>query len=322
MKKLNSNGIQITGLGHYLPETVVTNEEIRSRLKYPEMHPAEKAVIGDIGVDKRHRANEKETAMYMAAKACEMAMKDANVDPEEIDLFILANWTDRYYLPDLAPQASLLMGTKNALSFDVSTACTGFIHGIQTAYSFISTGRFKKALVMGSERFSVRTRMGGYGEFTAGDAAAGCVVEKKEETDRGIFDFFLKDEGDLAGIIVTGPPPQSYVKSYPELVKNAADLSLKAIDKLLNDNGLKPEDIDWMVPHPGTDIVLQDVLKRSPFPAEKVLHNFSQVGNTSAASIPIVLSENYYSGKLKRGDLIISPAVGGGFYWGGLLYRL
>lgn len=322
MKKLESFGIEITGLGHYLPETIITNDEIKTRLKYPEMHPAERAVIGNIGVNKRHRANERETAMYMAAKAAEMAMKTAGVDPKEIDLFILANWTDRYFLPDLAPQASLLMGTENALSFDLSTACTGFVHGVQTAVAYLSMNRFKKALVIGSDRFSVRTRIGGYGEYTAGDAAAGCVIEKTGNKDRGIYDFFLRDEGELAGIIVTGPPPNSYVKSYPELVTNAADLTLQAIDKLLKENGLTPEDVTWMVPHPGTDIVLQDVLKRSPFPKEKILYNFPEVGNTSSASIPIVLSENYHSGKIKKGDLILSPAVGGGFYWGGVLFKL
>jgi len=136
------------------------------------------------------------------------------------------------------------------------------------------------------------------------------------------FDFYLKDEGSLAGIITTGPPPQSYVKSYPELVTNAADLTLKAIDKLLKENNLSAEEVDWMIPHPGTDVVLQDVLKRSPFAKEKVLYNFPEVGNTSAASIPIVLSENYYQGKVKKGDLILAPAVGGGFYWGGVLFKL
>jgi 3-oxoacyl-[acyl-carrier-protein] synthase III len=322
MKQLEGKGIEITGLGHFLPETIITNEDIRSRLKYPEMHPAERAVMGNIGVNKRHRATEKDTVMSMAARVAEMALKDAGKKPEEVDLFILANWTDRYYLPDLAPQCSMEAGTKNALAFDVSTACTGFVHGVMNAYSYLSTGRFKTALVIGSERFSVRTRMGGYGEFTAGDAAAGCVLEFTGNKNSGIFDFYLKDEGSLAGIIVTGPPPQSYIKSFPELVTNAADLTLKAMDKLLRENNLNVEDIDWLIPHPGTDVVLQDVLKRSPFPKEKVLFNFPDVGNTSAASIPIVLSEFYYKGKVKKGDLILAPAVGGGFYWGGLLFRL
>ncbi|MBP9888481.1 MAG: ketoacyl-ACP synthase III, partial [Leptospiraceae bacterium] len=117
--KLKSNGIQITGYGDYYPEKILTDEEIRARLKYPDMHPAEKAVIGDIGVTKRHRANEKETSVYMASKACEMAMKNAGVSPESIDLYLFCNWTERYYLPDLAPQASMLNGTKNALAFDL-----------------------------------------------------------------------------------------------------------------------------------------------------------------------------------------------------------
>lgn len=105
---------------------IVTNEEIRSRLKFPEMHPAEKAVIGNIGVNERRRANESETPMFMASKVAEMALKDAGKKPDEVDLYILANWTDRYYLPDLAPQASKLSGTKNALAFDVSTCLHWF----------------------------------------------------------------------------------------------------------------------------------------------------------------------------------------------------
>ncbi|WP_244265296.1 ketoacyl-ACP synthase III [Leptospira kmetyi] len=275
-----------------------------------------------MGVNERRRANEKETPMFMAAKVAEMALKDAGKKPEDVDLYILANWTDRYYLPDLAPQASKLSGTKNALAFDVSTACTGFVHGVQTASAYLGTGKFKNALVIGSERFSVRTRMGGYGEFTAGDAAAGVFLEHTGDQNFGIIDSFLQDDGDLAGIIVTGPPPASYVKSYPELVTNAADLTLKSMDLLLEKNGLTIDDIDWVVPHPGTDVVVQDVLKRTKFPREKILMNFERVGNTSAASIPIVLSEYYYKGKFKKGDLFLTPAVGGGFYWGGLLFRL
>ncbi|EQA38618.1 beta-ketoacyl-acyl-carrier-protein synthase III [Leptospira inadai serovar Lyme str. 10] len=317
-----SNGVRITGFGHYLPERVVTNEEIQSRLKYPEMHPAEKAVIGDIGVTKRHRASETETAMYMAAKVAEMALKDAGKKADDVDLFILANWTDRYFLPDLAPQASKLAGTKNALSFDISTACTGFVHGVQMASAYLGTGKFKTALVIGSERFSIRTRIGGYGEFTAGDGAAGVLLEFTGEKEFGIIDSFLKDDGDLSGVIVTGPPPQSYVKSFPDLVTKAADLTLSAMDDLLQRNGLTPEDIDWVVPHPGTDVVVQSLLKRTKFPREKILMNFDRVGNTSAASIPVVLSEFYQKGTFKKGDLFLTPAVGGGFYWGGLLFRL
>ncbi|TGK64740.1 ketoacyl-ACP synthase III [Leptospira wolffii] len=321
-KNLVSNGVRIAGIGHYLPERIVTNEEIRTRLKYPEMHPAEKAVIGDIGVTERRRANEKETAPFMAAETAKMILKDAGKKPEDVDLYILANWTDRYYLPDLAPQASKLSGTSKALAFDICTACTGFVHGVQMASAFLSSGKFKNALVIGSERFSVRTRMGGYGEFTAGDAAAGVLLEYTGDKDSGIYDSFLKDDADLAYIIVTGPPPESYVKSFPDLVTNAADLTLSSMDDLLKKNGLTEGDIDWVIPHPGTDVVVQDVLKRTKFPKEKILLNFERVGNTSAASIPVALSEYYHKGIVKKGDLILSPAVGAGFYWGGLLYRL
>ncbi|MDX1961261.1 MAG: ketoacyl-ACP synthase III [Leptospiraceae bacterium] len=321
MKELISNGLEFKGIGHYLPETIITNEDIRTRLKYPEMHPAEKAVMGDIGVNKRHRSSEKEDPIFMASKVAEMALKDANISPEEIDLFLLANWTDRSYVPELAPRASDLSGTKNALAFDISTACSGFVHGVMMASAYAATGRFKKILVIGSERFSIRTKIGGYGEFTAGDAAAGVVLEQTGKKNTGVYDYFLKDYGNLHDIIMIGPPPQSYIKSFPTLPGNASRLTLEAIDKLLKDNSLSANDIDWFIPHPGTDVVLQDVLANCPFPKEKILFNFPEVGNTSAASIPIVMSEFYSKGKLKHGDLVLACAVGAGFYSGGLLFR-
>lgn len=320
IKDLKMLGIEIKGYGHYFPETILTNDEIKSRLKYPEMHPAEKAVIGNIGVDRRFRANEKETSVYMAAKTAEMAMKDAGVSPEEIDLLLFCNWTDRFYLPDLAPQVSVLLGTKNSLAFDLSTACTGFVHGVQTASMYLSSGRFKKALVLGSDTFSIRTRMGGYGEYTAGDASGGVVLEYTGTKDSGLIDFCLFNDGNLSEII-TVSKQTSIIKSYPDLVVKAAHYTLEMMDYLMEKNGLKPDDITWVIPHPGTDVVVQSVLSNSKVPKEKFLMNFHYCGNTSAASIPTVLSEEKHKGTFKKGDIVLCPAVGGGFYWGGLLFK-
>lgn len=318
MKKeaLESLGIEIKGYGHYYPKTVVTDEEIRSRLKYPDMHPAEKAVIGDIGVTKRFRSDETETSIFMAKEASIQAMNHAGVSPESIDLYLFCNWTERYYLPDLAPQASIASGTPKALALDIGTACAGFVAGVQTACMYLQSGRFHRAIVVGSERFSLRTKMGGYGEFTAGDASAAVVLEATGNKKSGIVDFYLKDEGSLHDTMVISD--RGIIKSFPHLVTNAADLTLKAIDTLLQRNHLAPEEIDWLVPHPGTDVVVQDVLRRSPIAKEKTLMNFDHVGNTSAASIPTVLSE--FRSRFQKGDLVLTPAVGGGFYWGGLLF--
>lgn len=317
-KDLQSIGIEFKGFGHYYPEKILSDEEIRARLKYPEMHPAEKAVIGNIGVTKRFRSNEKETSIFMAARATEKALANANIAPENIDLYLFCNWTERYYLPDLAPQASIESKTTNALAFDIGTACAGFVAGVQTACMYLLSGRFKRAVVVGSERFSVRTKIGGYGEFTAGDAAAAAVLEFTGNKKSGIIDFYLKDEGKLHDTMVISE--KGIIKSFPHLVTNAADLTLKAMDLLLERNSLDIEEIDKVVPHPGTDIVVQDVLKRTKFPTEKFVMNFDHVGNTSAASIPTVLSE--FRSSFKAGDLILAPAVGGGFFWGGLLFTL
>lgn len=321
-KKLTTNGIQITGYGHYFPERVVTDEEIQQRLKFPTMRPAELAVIGENRVvTKRFRANETETSQYMGAKAAEMAMKDAGVKPQEIDLFILANWTERYYLPDIAPQASKIAGTTNALAFDLSTACTGFVHGVQTACMYLLSGKFKKAIVSGSDKFSLRTKECGFGEYTSGDAAGAVVLEYTGNKNSGIIDTYLKDEESLKEII-TCPYPNGLTKSYPELIPNAISHTLKAFDLLTERNQITPEDIDWMVPHPGTGPVVVGVGQNAKVPKEKLLSNFEYCGNTSAASIPIVLSENKHKGTFKKGDLVICPAVGGGWYWGGILFHV
>jgi 3-oxoacyl-[acyl-carrier-protein] synthase III len=316
---LKTTGHVITGYGYYYPEKILQDEEIRSRLKYPEMHPAEKAVIGDIGVTERFRANERETSVYMAAEATKMALKDANVKAEDIDLYLFCNWTERYYLPDLAPQASILSGTTNALAFDLGTACSGFVLGIQTASCYFATGKWKKAVVVGSERFSLRTKMGGFGEFTAGDAAAAVIIENTGDTSRGIIDFFLKDEGQLREII-TCDAPKGIIKSYPDLIPNAAGLTLKAIDLMMERNQLKNEDISWVVPHPGTILVVDKILNETKLPKEKFLMNYPKMGNASAASIPTVLADFWFNGTIKKNQLILAPAVGGGFYWGAFLY--
>jgi 3-oxoacyl-[acyl-carrier-protein] synthase-3 len=316
---IKTDGIHITGYGHYYPEKILQDEEIRARLKYPEMHPAEKAVIGSIGVTARHRSNEKETSVYMAAEASKKALEMAKVKPEEIDLYLLCNWTERYYLPDIAPQASLLTGTKNALAFDLGSACTGFILGVQTGSAYLGTQKWNKAIVVGSERFSIRTKMGGYGEFTAGDAAAAVVLENKNDSSAGIIDYFLYDDANLKNII-TCDAPAGIIKSYPDLIPNAAGLTLKAMDLMLERNKLELGDIDWVVPHPGTILVVEQILEKTKFPKEKFLMNYPRMGNVSAASIPTVLSEYVQKGTIKKGDLVLAPAVGGGFYWGAILY--
>ncbi|MEM7181698.1 MAG: ketoacyl-ACP synthase III [Spirochaetota bacterium] len=321
-QNIKSKGVRITGFGHYLPEKIVTNEEIASYIQFPEMRPAEKAVIGDVneGATQRHRASETETVPFMAAEATKMALKDANVSPEEVDLFILANWTDREYIPDLAPQASKLVGSERALAFDLATACTGFVHGVQTALMYLLAGNFKKAVVVGSERFSRRTRLKGYGEYTAGDAAAAVVLEKSDSP-YGIIDTFLKDYPDLE-YIITCPGPKFFTKSYPDLIPNAIEYTLKAIEQMLENNSLSVDEVDWLVPHPGTFPVVKGVSQGTKIPKEKQLSNFHKVGNTSAASIPIVLSEYKHAGKFKEGDLFICPAVGGGWYSGGVVFTL
>jgi len=318
---LQSTGVQIRGFGHYFPEKILSDKEIEDNLEFKDVHPTEKTVMGDINVHQRHRSSEKETSVYMAVQAGQMALKDSGISPESIDLLIVGNWTERWLLPDLAVTAAVELGLKNALSFDLGGACAGFIHGIHTGMMYLGSGKYKRALIIGSERFSIRTRPRSRGEFITGDAAGAVVLEQTDEKKYGIIDTHFHSDGNLAYLITT-PFPNGWIKSHPDLPKNAIEKSVQAINGLLERNSLKIEDIDWVAPHPGTDVVLKGVTSGAKFQPEQYLANFHYRGNTSSASVPIVLSEFYHSGKLKKGDLILGTGVGAGWYWGGFLFRL
>ncbi|MCE9499201.1 MAG: ketoacyl-ACP synthase III [Leptospira sp.] len=320
-QNLRTKGIEIKGYGHYFPKRVVTDQEVYANLEFKDAHPTEQTVMGEINVHGRHRSDEQETAVFMAGEASKMAMKDAGIDPSTVDLFIMGNWTERWLLHDLSHQAAIEAGIDNALAFDVGAACAGFILGIHTAVMYMMSGRYKRAVVVGSERFSIRTRPRSRGELITGDAAGAVVLENTGNRESGIIDTDFHSDGKLAYLIST-PFPNGYIKNNPDLPKNAIEKSADAIQSLLWRNNLTIDDIDWVAPHPGTDVVLKGVIEKTKFKDHQYLANFHQRGNTSCASVPIVLSEYFHNGKIKKGDLILGTGVGAGWYWGGFLFRV
>ncbi|MGQ4388190.1 ketoacyl-ACP synthase III [Streptomyces sp. SAS_270] len=313
------SGLKFTGLGHYFPRHRRSHEgevTVGGRTYPPE-------AAAELGVRSLHVADEEESLEFMAVKAAEAALANAGHQAGDLDLVVLANWTDRQWIPEIAPGVAAQLGAHGALAFDICGACTGFVHGVQTAASMLSAHPgWKRAVVVAADRFTRRARPGTRGQLVFGDAAGAVVLEKGDRDDpSGLLDSVLDCDASEADT-VAARPPEGWLRPKPELIDLAVRSSLKVADNVLTRNDLKTSDIDWLVPHPGNNAIHAGVRDGLDLEPAKFLTNFADRGNTGCASIPIALSEFSERGVLKSGDLVLSTAVGSGWYYGGLLYRL
>jgi 3-oxoacyl-[acyl-carrier-protein] synthase III len=311
-------GIVVTGIGSYLPTLMHTNETLP-----PLDTPISSSDIEKVGVFRRGWAGEGEGIAEMAAHAARKACAQANFDPSSLDLIILANWTQRRYIPEFAPRLQHMLGASRAAAYDIATACTGFVYGCASAHGFLQNPRFSRALVVAAETTSQRGRPHSKSTLIFGDAAGAFVLEK-QSSERGgrILDYELKTFGDQHHIMDISP--EGWVRTHikqQELIELTSRCFAELAAAILARNGISLRDVDWIVPHSGTAGVQAALVRTLEVPKEKVLTNFSSVGNVSSAAIPVALDEFIASGKIKKGDLIFSPAVGTGFYAAALLYR-
>ncbi|CAL9353565.1 ketoacyl-ACP synthase III [Streptomyces sp. NPDC012461] len=312
------SGLRLSGFGHYYPRLLLENGSAED----PAGNAVDEAVIGRLDVRSRHVADEDETPAYMAVRAAHSALEQAGVTPDELDLVIVSNWTDRQFVPEWAPHTAHLLGAGRALAFDVCGACTGFVHGVQTAAAYFGThSAWRHALVVSSERFSRRVRPGSKGELIVGDAAGAAVLSRGAEPDAGLWDSLLISDGS-GRETVTAHPPNGWIKSSRELVSIAAASHADLAARMLARSGVKMDEIDWVVPHPGTGQLHAAVRERLSIPQERFVTNYEIRANTGSASVPIVLSEMARDGRLTPGDLCYTPTVGSGWYYGGLLFRV
>jgi len=308
------SGLRLSGIGHYFPRERIVHDgdvTIGGRTYSPDD-------VAELGVRSLHRAADDETLEFMAASAARSAMDKAGVDGGDLDLVILANWTDRQWIPEIAPEVAARLGARHALAFDVCGACTGFVHGVQTAAAFLAARpNWRRAVVVAADRFTRRARVGTRGQLVFGDAA-GAVVLTQGDTD-GLLDSTLGCDAAEADTVAAR---DGWLRPKPELIELAIRSSLAVADDLLGRNQIKISELDWLVPHPGNNAIHSGVLDGLDLPAAKFVTNFATRGNTGCASIPISLSEFTESGLLHEGDLVLSTAVGSGWYFGGLLFRL
>jgi len=319
----------ITGVGHYLPEYRLTNDELSTMVD-----TSDEWIMQRIGIKERRVLKDQDKASaYMGAEAVKELLAKTNTSPDEIDLVICATITADMHFPATANIISDLAGIKHAYSFDISAACSGFLFAITTGAQFIEAGRHKKVIIVGADKMSVITD---YTDRTTcplfGDAAAAVLLEPNNEGN-GIVDYILGTEGSGAKYLhmkaggSLKPPSNETIANrehfvYQEgqtvfkfAVSKMADVSLELLEK----NNLKPEDVAYLVPHQANLRIIDATARRLGLPKEKVMINIQNYGNTTAATIPLCLWE--WESKLKKGDNVILAAFGGGFTWGSVYLK-
>jgi 3-oxoacyl-[acyl-carrier-protein] synthase-3 len=323
-------GARITGIGHYLPEKVLDNAYFEKLVD-----TSDEWILTRSGIRERRITAEGEVSSDMAYEASKIALAEAGVDPKDLDVIIVATVTPDMPLPSTGCLLQHKLGAVNAAAFDVSAACSGFIYGLSVGTSMIESGKAKKALVIGVETL---TSITDYTDRTTcvlfGDGC-GAVVLEEGELGEGVLSTFMQSDGgekELLYIIGGGSltpltaegieAGDQYIKMKGDgLFKYAVKAMVDAAKRTLKEAGIGTEDIDYLIPHQANIRIIEGVRKRLKLEKEQVVVNIDRVGNTSSASIPIALSEFKESGTLKRGDLVIMVAFGGGLTWGAALIR-
>ena len=321
----------LAGVGAYLPERVVSNEELAATLETSD------AWIRDrTGIRQRHIAGPHETAAFMGTAAARAALADAGAEPTDVDAIILATSTPDQAFPATALRVQAALGVPGGFGFDLAAACAGFIYALATADSLIRTGAARGALVIGSEVYSRILNWQDRGTCVLFGDGAGAVflragprsAKDGSGTDRGILSTHLHAQGSLGDILyvdgAVGRPdhPGHLVMNGREVFRHAVLRLAEAVDEALAANGLTRADVDWLVPHQANLRIIDAMGRKLGLAPERVVVTVDRHANTSAASVPLALAEAWHDGRIRRGDLVLLEALGGGLTWGSALVRL
>ena len=316
----------VAGLGGYLPERVVSNEELSRRVDTSDEWIHERT-----GIRQRHLASPTETCAYMGARAAEAALADAGCTAADVDAVILATSTPDQAFPASALRVQAELGIKRGFGFDISAACSGFVYALSIADGMIRTGQATGVLVIGSEVYSRIMNWGDRGTcvlFGDGAGAAFLRPAGAADADRGILSTHLHADGTLGdllyvdGAVGRADHPGHLVMNGREVFRHAVTKLAAVVDEALAANGLVHDDVDWLVPHQANRRIIDAMGRKLGLPAERVVVTVDRHANTSAASIPLAMAEAYGDGRIKRGDLVLMEALGGGMTWGAALVRL
>jgi len=317
----------ITGCGSYLPDCVVTNDDLASRVDTSDAWIVERT-----GIRERHIAAEDEATSDLALAAARRALKDAGLTANDIGLIIVATATPDLTFPATAALVQAGLGMTGGFAFDLQAVCSGFVYALATADNFIKAGQSQRALVIGAEVFSRILDWSDRGTCVLfGDGAGAVVLEAAEgegtSADRGVLTSHLHSDGRLKDLLFAGGGPATTGTSGVvrmrgrEVFRHAVGKLSEVIEESLEALSLSPLDLDWIVPHQANQRILDGTARKMSIPTEKVVVTVDRHANTSAASIPLALDVAVKDGRIKRGDLLLLEAMGGGLTWGAAILR-
>lgn len=308
-------GVGILGLGHYLPERVVTNKELEKMVD-----TTDEWIRTRSGIEERRFARDDEETSDMAYEAAKLALEDANVSPEEIDMIIVATVTQDKPFPSVAAMLQERLGAKRAAAMDLAAACAGFMYGMITAKQFIETKAYEKILVVGADKLSKILDFTDRNTCVLLSDGAGAAVMGEVSEGRGILSFELGADG--SGGKHLNLNEKGYVAmNGREVFKFAVRQMPQSTINVIEKAGLTKEDVDFLVPHQANIRIMEAARQRLGISEDKMAKTIHKYGNNSAASIPIALSEAVKEGKIKDDDILVLVGFGGGLTWGAVALK-
>jgi 3-oxoacyl-[acyl-carrier-protein] synthase-3 len=312
----------VAGVGSALPKRKVTNDELAATVD-----TSDEWIVERTGIRSRYIAADDETTGSLATEAARRALESAGVDPHDIQLIVLATATPDQTFPSTATKVQAALGINDCIAFDVHAVCTGFLYALSVADSMLRSGNASKALVIGAETFSRILDWEDRATCVLFGDGAGALVLSAEETDSGILSTKLHADGrhnDLlfvdGGPSTTGTVGKLRMKGrevFRHAVVNLADV----LNEVLAGAGITADEVDWVVPHQANARILDATAKKLGLPPEKVVVTVDQHANTSAASVPLAFDTAVKDGRIRRGDVVVLEAMGGGFTWGAAALR-
>ncbi len=314
---------RIAGTGGYLPARVLTNDEIAQTVDTSDAW-----IIERTGIRERRVAAESETASSMAEIAARAALDMAGLDPQKVDLIVLATSSPDRVFPSTACLVQQRLGIRRGAAFDVQAACSGFIFALSIADQYIRAGNAKRALVIGSE---INSRIIDWKDRSTcvifGDGAGAVLLESSDQP--GVLSTHIHSDGQYQDLLYLPTSGRGCTESEPcflqmqgnEVFKVAVNTLGRIVDETLAQNHLKKSDIDWLVPHQANIRIIAATARKLRMSMDQVVVTIEKQGNTSSASVPLALDEAIRDGRIQRGHKVLLEAFGGGFAWGSALFR-
>jgi 3-oxoacyl-[acyl-carrier-protein] synthase-3 len=321
---MSEQTVLMTSVGAYLPANVVTNKDLSAYVD-----TSDEWIQRRTGITQRHFVADGETTADLASHAANQALTNAAMQPQDIDLIIVATTTPDNTFPSTATKVQYQIGATGAIAFDVQAVCAGFIYAVDVAEAMLRGGRGRRALVIGAESFS---KLLDWQDRTTcvlfGDGAGAVILEVADEaSDWGIRSSVLHADGAHRDILYVDGGPSStndvgHVRMEgKEVFRHAVEKLATVMDEALAAADMQPQDIDWLVPHQANIRIIDAMQKKMQLPGEKVIRTVAAHANTSAASIPLALATAVGDGRVQNGDVLAMEAIGGGLVWGAALIK-